>query len=99
MPQARRRSRRNGSEERRSATVWEDPRVSSPTEQQLVERRDRGVIRHASTVYGTSLDGLPLTVFLPQAGVAEILILAAIHGDELETTVAVSEALRCLPEG
>lgn len=64
-----------------------------------MERRDRGVIRHPSTVYGKSVDELPLTVFLPDSGSAEVLILAAIHGDESETTVAVSEALRCLPEG
>jgi protein MpaA len=68
-------------------------------QQRLVERRDRGVIRHPSTVYGKSVDELPLTVFLPDSGSAEVLILAAIHGDESETTVAVSEALRCLPEG
>ncbi len=66
-------------------------------EHSLVPRRDRGVIRHRSTQYGSSVDGLPLTMFAPQAG--EVLILAAIHGDESETTVAVSEALRCLPEG
>jgi protein MpaA len=66
-------------------------------EQRLVERRDRGVIRHASSNYGTSGDGLPLTVYLPDSGIAEVVILAAIHGDEPETTVAVSEALRCLP--
>jgi len=64
-----------------------------------VERRDRGVIRHASSVYGTSLEGIPLTVFVPESGSAEILILASIHGDEDETTVVVSEALRCLPLG
>src|ERR1043166_5504923 len=64
------------------------------TEQRLVERRDRGTIRHASAVYGASVDGIPLTVYGPDAG---ILILAAIHGDEAETTVVVSEALRCLP--
>jgi protein MpaA len=69
------------------------------TEQRLVERRDRGVIRHAASSYGASLDGLPLTVYLPDSGAAELLILAAIHGDESETTVAVSEALRCLPAG
>lgn len=69
------------------------------TEQPLVPRRDRGVIRHASSVYGASLDGVPLHVYLPQEGRAEIVILAAIHGDESETTVVVSEALRCLPEG
>jgi murein peptide amidase A len=67
------------------------------TAPRLVERRDRGVIRHASSVYGASADGIPLTVHLPDA--AEILILAAIHGDEAETTVVVSEALRCLTAG
>ncbi len=67
--------------------------------QRLVERRDRGVIRHASTVYGTSLEGAPLTVYLPEAGSADIVVLASIHGDEAETTVVVSEALRCLPRG
>lgn len=71
----------------------------SDGEKRLVERRDRGVIRHASTVYGTSVDGVPLTVYLPGSGSAEVVILAAIHGDESETTVVVSEALRCLPQG
>lgn len=69
------------------------------TEQRLVERRDRGVIRHASTVYGTSVDGIPLMVYLPEAKTVGVLILNAIHGDEPETTVAASEALRCLPAG
>jgi protein MpaA len=67
--------------------------------QRLVERRDRGVIRHGSSVYGASVDGIPLTVYLPDSGAAVLLVLAAIHGDESETTVAVSEALRCLPPG
>lgn len=67
--------------------------------QQLVERSDRGVIRHESSVYGMSLEGAPLHVYLPDAGRAEIVVLAAIHGDESETTVVVSEALRCLPRG
>lgn len=69
------------------------------TEQRLVARRDRGVIRHATTEYGTSAEGIPLAVYLPDSGRAEIVILAAIHGDEAETTVVVSEALRCLPAG
>jgi protein MpaA len=73
--------------------------MNERTEQDLVDRRERGVIRHASSVYGTSLEGVPLTVFLPTSGDAELLILAAIHGDEDETIVVVSEALRCLPEG
>jgi protein MpaA len=73
--------------------------VNPATEQQLIDRHDRGVIRHPSSVYGTSVDGIPLTVYLPHSGTAELLVLAAIHGDEPETTVAVSEALRCLPNG
>lgn len=68
-------------------------------EQRLVERRDRGVIRHASEHYGASLEGIPLTVHLPDTRSAEVLVLAAIHGDETETTVVVSEALRCIPRG
>lgn len=67
--------------------------------QRLVERRDRGIVRHTATQYGESVDGLPLTVYLPDSGNAEIVILASIHGDEAETTVVVSEALRCLPAG
>ena len=67
------------------------------TTQALVPRHDRGEIRHRSTVYGVSVDAIPLTVYGPEA--ADILILAAIHGDEAETTVVVSEALRTLPTG
>ncbi len=64
------------------------------SEQRLVERRDRGAIRHTASSYGASVDGVPLTIFEPEGGSAELLVLAAIHGDEPETTVAVSEALR-----
>ena len=73
--------------------------MNRETPQRLVERRDRGVIRHASSVYGNSLEGVPLSVHLPETGGAEVIVLAAIHGDEAETTVAVSEALRCIPRG
>jgi murein peptide amidase A len=67
------------------------------TEQPLVPRRDRGIIRHRAATYGSSLDGIPLDIYLPSSGNAEVLILGAIHGDEAETTVVMSEALRCLP--
>jgi protein MpaA len=77
----------------------EGDRMNRETEQRLVERRDRGVIRHASSVYGVSLEGIPLTVYLPDTGSSEIVVLASIHGDEAETTVVVSEALRCVPRG
>lgn len=73
--------------------------MNRETEQPLVERRDRGVIWHASSVYGASLEGVPLTVHLPDSGNAGIVVLASIHGDEAETTVVVSEALRCIPRG
>lgn len=71
--------------------------MSVETEPVLVPRRDRGVIRHQATTYGQSLDGAPLLVHLPESGAADLVILAAIHGDETETTVAASEALRCIP--
>lgn len=73
--------------------------MNGKQQQRLVERRDRGVIRHASSAYGTSLEGIPLTVDLPDSGGAEIVVLASIHGDEAETTVVVSEALRCILRG
>src|SRR5579859_1995745 len=73
--------------------------MSGATQQRLVERRDRGTIRHSSSAYGTSVEGIPLTVYLPESQHAEVLILASIHGDEAETTVVVSEALRCIPRG
>lgn len=65
----------------------------------LVPRRERGVIRHASEDYGKSVDGIPLTVYRPGSSAAGLLILASIHGDEAETTVVVSEALRTLERG
>jgi protein MpaA len=73
--------------------------MDGEAQQRTVERRDRGVIRHASSVYGASLEGIPLTVWLPDMGDAGMVVLAAIHGDEAETTVVVSEALRCIPRG
>lgn len=70
--------------------------MNREAELQLVERRERGEIRHAGTVYGTSLQGVPLRAFLPGQAAAGVVVLASIHGDEAETTVVVSEALRCL---
>ena len=62
----------------------------------LIPRKDRGVLRHAPASYGTSADGTPLHVFLPEHGIAELLVLANIHGDESETIIVLSEALRCI---
>jgi protein MpaA len=73
--------------------------MNRETQQRLVARSERGVIRHASSIYGASFEGVPLTVYLPESGSAEVVVLASIHGDEAETTIVVSEALRCIPRG
>ena len=66
----------------------------------LIERSQRGVIRHTGTVYGKSVEGNPLTVWLPETNKPDILVLASIHGDEAETTVVLSDALRSIsPDG
>ncbi len=65
----------------------------------LVERSDRGIIRHSSESYGTSWDGVPLTVWLPKEAQPAILVLASMHGDESETTVVLSDALRSIGAG
>lgn len=65
----------------------------------FVDRVKTGSLRHSSSVYGTSREGLPLTVWLPENGDPEILVLAAIHGDEPETTVVLSDALRAIGRG
>ena len=51
-------------------------------DRRLVARAKLATIRHRSEVYGRSREGSALTVWLPQEGAPEILVLAAIHGDE-----------------
>jgi protein MpaA len=54
---------------------------------------ERGRVRHPATEYGRSHGDVPLTVFGPlEPGTP--LVLAAIHGNESETTVALSAAAR-----
>jgi protein MpaA len=48
-------------------------------------------------VYGHSVLGLPLEVWRPR-GACRLLVFAGIHGEEPETTYALSRALRQLPE-
>lgn len=55
----------------------------------------RGHIQHKATTYGQSVQGAALEVYLPSKQ-AELLIFAGIHGEEPETTVLLSKALRCL---
>ena len=60
----------------------------------LIPIEKRGVVRFAPKQYGTSVRGLPLEVWLPSSGETELLIFAAIHGEEPETTALLSKALR-----
>lgn len=50
----------------------------------------------AHSIYGSSVNGLPLEVHLPSSGQCDLLIFAAIHGEEPETTTLLSKALRSL---
>lgn len=56
---------------------------------------DRGTIAWEPDVYGRSHFGVPLEVWRP-AGACEVLVFAAIHGEEGETTTALSKAFRHL---
>lgn len=56
-----------------------------------------GTIPWAPTTYGRSVLGLPLEVWRP-TGDCRLLVFAAIHGEEPETTYALSRALRQLGE-
>jgi protein MpaA len=58
----------------------------------------RGVVRHPGQEYGRSRRGVPLEVFGPlEPGTP--LVLAAIHGNETESTVALSAAARMVAPG
>src|SRR5688572_2616868 len=56
-------------------------------------RPEWGTIPWAPTTYGRSVLGIPLEVWRP-AGDCHLLIHAGIHGEEPETTYALSRALR-----
>jgi protein MpaA len=62
----------------------------------LVPRTERGIIRHIPEVYGQTRLGAPLELWLPAQKKADLLLIAGIHGDEPETTVLLSAALRAL---
>lgn len=73
-----------------------------PTQQRSLDlfvslrpRSDWGTHAYAPTTYGHSVLGLPLEVWRPSGG-CDLLVFAAIHGEEPETTWALSRALRQL---
>lgn len=71
--------------------------MDNESQKSLVPRPQRGILRHQPRDYGRSLQGTPLQVYGPASGPVDILIMAAMHGDECDTTVALSEALRSVP--
>jgi protein MpaA len=62
-----------------------------------IPRQKRGYINHVVKVYGKSNLGMSLEVFLPQKEKARYLVIAGQHGNEAETTVLLSSALRSIP--
>lgn len=60
-------------------------------------RQDIGTIPWEPTKYGKTHLGIPLEVWRP-SGPCTLLIHAGIHGEEAETTIALSRALRLLTE-
>jgi protein MpaA len=63
----------------------------------LKDRKDIGTLSLSPDRYGTSVLGVPLEVWRP-AGECKLLLHAGIHGEEGETTVALSRALRALTQ-
>lgn len=63
----------------------------------LRSRPDIGTLILEPSIYGRSYLGRPLEVFRP-SGECKLVIHAGIHGEEAETTVALSRALRHLNE-
>jgi len=54
----------------------------------------RGTFTEAPVIYGYSAEHTPLTVWRPGGNTVELLIFAGIHGEEPDTTVILSRALR-----
>jgi murein peptide amidase A len=56
----------------------------------------RGTIAAKPERYGLSVDGAPLQIWLPVQSKVEVLVFAGIHGEEPDSTVLLSRALRSL---
>ncbi len=60
--------------------------------------RRRADLRFSSERYGQSRNGTALEWIPPRDGACRTLVIAGLHGEEPETTVVLSRALRCLDE-
>lgn len=65
---------------------------------ELRDRRERGTFQWKPRQYGTSVQGAPLQVWMPENSEVELLIYGGIHGDETETTITLSRAFRSLSQ-
>jgi protein MpaA len=65
----------------------------------MIPRAERGVMQHPAWQYGKSEQNTALNLYGPRTGPVDVLLIAAMHGDENETTVVLSEALRRVPPG
>lgn len=72
--------------------------MSSAADSNWVPRALRGRVRHAPRRYGASVHGAALNVFGPATAPADLLVMASMHGDECESTVVLSEALRSISD-
>jgi murein peptide amidase A len=62
----------------------------------LIPAKERGRFTNQPSVYGQTVRQAPLEVWLPRNARPRSLILAGIHGDEPQTTVLLSAALRSI---
>jgi murein peptide amidase A len=68
-------------------------------ERGLRPRPQRGTIPRAPECFGASRQGRPLEVWHPDGESNGLLVIAGIHGEEPETTVTLSSAMRSLRSG
>lgn len=73
--------------------------MADDTRDFLVPLAERGELRHEATTYGHSALEIPLQVYGPVDREAEILLMASVHGDESDTTVVLSDAMRSIRPG
>ncbi len=59
---------------------------------------NRGTFASQPESYGTSVEGAPLHIWYPARSRVEVLIFAGIHGEEPDTTIVLSRALRSLDQ-
>lgn len=68
--------------------------ISPPSTRRSIS--NRGTFATKPSLYGYSVDGTPLQIWHPLRDRVEVLIFAGIHGEEPDTTVLLSRALRSM---